>query len=55
MISTESIQNMFTRFIDIVNKACSLEKEFSKEELIHKVLHSLHSLTSDWDSKVTTI
>lgn len=31
---------MFVTIIDIVNKARGLEKEFSKEELIHKVLHS---------------
>lgn len=37
MKDMESISDMFTRFINIVNKVRELGKEFGKEELIRKV------------------
>ncbi|XP_058006836.1 spindle assembly checkpoint component MAD1-like [Hevea brasiliensis] len=48
----ETISEMSTRFIDLVNVLKALEKEFTKEELVKKVLRSL---PKSWETKVTVI
>ncbi|XP_057985288.1 uncharacterized protein LOC131170241 [Hevea brasiliensis] len=48
----ETISEMSTRFTDLVNVLKALEKEFTKEELVKKVLRSL---PKSWETKVTVI
>ncbi|XP_070032919.1 uncharacterized protein [Nicotiana tomentosiformis] len=52
MKMSEPIQKMMTRFIIITNELKSLEKVFTSEELVSKVLRIL---PASWESKVTTI
>ena len=52
MKPSETIVDMYTRFMDIVNGLKSLGKSFSDFELVNKVLRSL---SKTWDSKVTAI
>ena len=37
----ESITNMFTKFIDIINDLKNLEKSYTNNELVRKILRSL--------------
>ena len=48
----ETIIDMYTRFMDVVNDLKGLVKSFSNLELMNKVLSSL---SKTWDSKVTAI
>ncbi|XP_058005329.1 uncharacterized protein LOC131181317 [Hevea brasiliensis] len=48
----ETISEMSTRFTDLVNVLKALEKEFTEEELVKKVLRSL---PKSWETKVTVI
>ncbi|XP_021687658.2 uncharacterized protein LOC110670037 [Hevea brasiliensis] len=48
----ETILEMSTRFTDLVNVLKALEKEFTEEELVKKVLRSL---LKSWETKVTAI
>lgn len=52
MKTSQTIQEVLTKFTDIVNKAYGLEKEFRKEETIYVILCSP---ISDRDSKVSVI
>jgi len=48
----ETVMNMYTRFTHITNELKSLEKSFTTEELVRKILKFLpHS----WEAKVTAI
>ncbi|XP_057985321.1 uncharacterized protein LOC131170279 [Hevea brasiliensis] len=48
----ETILEMSTRFTNLVNVLKALEKEFTEEELVQKVLRSL---PKSWETKVTVI
>ncbi|XP_057990597.1 uncharacterized protein LOC131172979 [Hevea brasiliensis] len=48
----ETISEMSIRFTDLVNVLKALEKEFTEEELVNKVLRSL---PKSWETKVTVI
>ncbi|XP_057993113.1 uncharacterized protein LOC110636475 [Hevea brasiliensis] len=48
----ETISEMSSRFTDLVNVLKALEKEFTEEELVKKVLRSL---PKSWETKVTMI
>ncbi|XP_057999032.1 spindle assembly checkpoint component MAD1-like [Hevea brasiliensis] len=48
----ETISEMSIRFTDLVNVLKALEKEFTEEELVKKVLRSL---PKSWETKVTVI
>ncbi|XP_020258862.1 uncharacterized protein LOC109835291 [Asparagus officinalis] len=50
--ASESIQDMFTRFTNIVNKSKALGKENENEKLCRMILFSL---SRDWEPKVTDI
>ena len=50
MEPTETISEMFTRFIDIINDLKSLGRVYSNSDLVEKILHSL---PDKWDLKVT--
>ncbi|CAL9132439.1 unnamed protein product [Musa textilis] len=50
--SGETIDDMFSRFSDVINSLRALGKCFSDFELINKILRSL---SKRWDPKVTTI
>ena len=52
MKPNESIQDMRKRFTHIVNHLASLEKVFSNEDLINKVLRCL---SREWQPKVIAI
>ena len=52
MESTETISEIFTRFIDIINDLKSLGRTYSNSDLVEKVLRSL---PDKWDPKVTVI
>ncbi|CAL9106917.1 unnamed protein product [Musa textilis] len=52
MKPSESIGDMYTRFIDIVNGLKALRIGFSNFQLVTKILRSL---PKSWDPKVTTI
>ena len=52
MKPTESITNMFTGFIDIVNCLKSLGKDFTNSNLVRKFFRSL---PRSWESKITAI
>ena len=52
MKSWESINDMFTRFNDIMTSLKALGKTYSNGEKVRKILMSL---PKEWDSKVTTI
>ena len=48
----ETVMDMYTRFTHITNELKSLEKSFTTEELVRKILRFLpHS----WETKVTVI
>ena len=49
---SESIGDMYTRFIDVINGLKALGKGFSNFELVTKILRSL---PKNWDPKVTAI
>ncbi|PKA48367.1 hypothetical protein AXF42_Ash020459 [Apostasia shenzhenica] len=50
--SKESIKDMFTRFTNIINGLLLLEKIFTNEELVRKILMCL---LREYDAKVTAI
>ncbi|CAL9078878.1 unnamed protein product [Musa textilis] len=52
MTPSETIDDMYTRFMDVVNSLKSLGKSFSDFELVNKILRSL---PKRWDPKVTVI
>ena len=52
MKANESIVDMYTRFIDIINKLKALGKKFENAELVRKMLRSL---PKSWEAKVTAI
>lgn len=52
MNANESIQDMYTRFNDIINKLKSLGKSYPEQELVRKVPRSL---PKQWSAIVTAI
>ena len=52
MKPSETVVDMHTRFMDVVNGLKSLGKSFSDFELVNKILRSL---SKDWNSKETII
>jgi len=52
MSNKETIMDMYTRFTYTTNELKSLEKSFTTEELIRKILRILRP---SWESKVTAI
>ena len=48
----ETINNMFTRFIKIINELKSLGKDYANSDLVCKILRSLPKA---WEAKVTAI
>ena len=52
MEPSETIGDMYTRFMDVVNGLKALGKSLSNFELVNKILSSL---PKSWDSKVTII
>ncbi|CAL9075391.1 unnamed protein product, partial [Musa textilis] len=52
MQPSETICDMYTRFMDVVNSLRVLGKSFSNFDLVSKILRSL---PKRWDPKVTTI
>ncbi|GAV58449.1 UBN2 domain-containing protein, partial [Cephalotus follicularis] len=52
MHDNESISDMFTRFTTIVNSLKNLEKSYSNQELVKKILRCL---SRSWTPKVTAI
>ena len=49
MEPSESITDIFTRFTDIINSLKSLNKDYTNNELVHKILMSL---PKNWEAKV---
>ena len=49
----ETIKEMFTRFTDITNNLKSLDKTYTNEEMVRKILRGLPK--SKWGPKVTAI
>ena len=49
---SETIGDIYTRFMDVINGLKGLGKSFSDFELINKILRSL---PKSWDPKVTAI
>ena len=52
MDPSETISEMYTRFTNIVNDLKSIEKTYTNQELVNKILRSL---LSAWDAKSTAI
>ncbi|CAL9079475.1 unnamed protein product [Musa textilis] len=52
MTPSETIDDMYTRFTDVVNSLKSLGKSFSSFDLVNKILRSL---PKEWDPKITAI
>lgn len=52
LMSNESISNMFTRFIEIVNGLKSLGKPYFNGDLVRKILRLL---PKQWEPKITAI
>ena len=52
MKENESIAEMVTRFIDIINSFLALGKEYTQVKKVRKILRAL---TSDWEKKTTAI
>ena len=52
MKPSETIRDIYTQFINVVNSLKALDKSFSNFELINKILRSL---PKSWDPKVTAI
>ena len=52
MKPNETIGDMYTNFMDVINSLKELDKYFSNLELVNKVLRSL---SKNWGSKVTAI
>ena len=52
MEPSETIGDMYTHFMDIINSLKALDKSFSNLELVNKILRSL---SKTWDPKVTAI
>ncbi|MQL75860.1 hypothetical protein Taro_008245 [Colocasia esculenta] len=52
MNSTETISDMFARFMLIINGLKGLKKEYSESDLVRKILRSL---PSSWNTKATVI
>ena len=50
--STKSITSMFTRFTNIISELKSLEKVYTNNELVRKILKSL---PRTWEAKITAI
>jgi len=52
MSDKETVMDMYLRFIHITNELKSLEKSFTTEELVRKILRFL---PQSWEAKVTAI
>ncbi|PKU63218.1 hypothetical protein MA16_Dca011190 [Dendrobium catenatum] len=52
MSPSESISDMYTRFMKIINMLHSLGRIYKNQDLVYKILRCLHK---EWDAKVTVI
>ena len=52
MRDKETVMKMYTRFTHITNELKSLEKSFTAEELVRKILRFL---PQPWEAKITAI